>query len=454
MRNCGRRGRSRNLMLAPNLLPKAVPHSGSRLLLGLIVRPDRRLVEGRPPLGHTPPRPSRPPERPGGPDAGDPRPVAALSQRARLLALRVGAPAPLLPEVVLPRPTQPAHSSPGARVAPLAAGFRRGSYGTFGGLPRDGHYPHPGHREGEGFSQGAFRRPSKLRTQRLQDRVGIRLQGGPRGGPRGRDHRFRAGRRGLGREAHRRRPHSFRPPRSVPGRQGLHGARVGAAVDGALRSARCGRPEKRLPQGVVEGRSALGLWQAPDHRRGHRPTQGLLLSGASSCEDVGGAADAPGRQGRGLHLRTTDQRLSRPTAAPPGGSARIAHCTSVVLELRHYEVRLNPKGCYDGPVTELQTPRLLLRPWRAEDLDPYARMCADSDVMRYMPKTMSREESSQQLSQFIRHWQERGFGLWAVEEKGTGAFIGRIGLTVHDDWPERKSGSPTSENSTSTHSGE
>src|ERR671912_2893349 len=58
MRNCGRRGRSRNLMLAPNLLPKAVPHNGSRLLLGFIVRPDRRLVESQPPLGHTPPWPS------------------------------------------------------------------------------------------------------------------------------------------------------------------------------------------------------------------------------------------------------------------------------------------------------------------------------------------------------------------------------------------------------------
>src|SRR5215213_713931 len=193
MRNCGRRGRSRNLMLAPNLLPKAVPHSGARLLLGLIVRPDRHLVEGRPPLGHTPPRPSRPPEQPG----AEVLTLAILAQWPRFrserdfwrfawAALRVGAPAPLLPYVVLPRPTQPAHSSPGARVAPLAAGFRRGSYGTFGGLPRDGHYPHPGHREGEGFSQGAFRRPSKLRTQRLQDRVGIRLQGGPRGGPRGR----------------------------------------------------------------------------------------------------------------------------------------------------------------------------------------------------------------------------------------------------------------------------
>jgi RimJ/RimL family protein N-acetyltransferase len=97
---------------------------------------------------------------------------------------------------------------------------------------------------------------------------------------------------------------------------------------------------------------------------------------------------------------------------------------------------LNPKGCYDGPVSELQTARLLLRPWRAEDLNPYARMCADSDVMRYMPKTMTREESSQQVSQFISHWQERGFGLWAVEEKASGAFIGRIGLMVHDDWPE------------------
>ena len=126
----------------------------------------------------------------------------------------------------------------------------------------------------------------------------------------------------------------------------------------------------------------------------------------------------------------------------------------VFREFRQREVRLSPKDCYDGPVTELRTARLLLRPWRAEDLDPYAHMCADPVVMSYMPKTMSREESSQQLSQFIRHWQERGFGLWAVEEKGSGAFIGRIGLMIHDDWPERKSGSPTSENSTSTHSGE
>src|SRR5215203_5124812 len=154
-------------MLAPNLLPKAVPHSGSRLLLGFIVPPDRRLLEGQPPLGHTPPRPSRPPFRERGPYPGHPRSVASLVQRGRLLALGMGAPAPLLPEVVLPRPAQPARPSPGARVARFAACLRRGAFGAFGSLPRLGHDPHPGNREGEGLPQGAVRRPSELRTQRL-----------------------------------------------------------------------------------------------------------------------------------------------------------------------------------------------------------------------------------------------------------------------------------------------
>src|SRR5215212_2165974 len=49
MRNCERRGRSREYTLVQNLLPKAVPHDESRLLPGLIVRARGRLVEGFPP---------------------------------------------------------------------------------------------------------------------------------------------------------------------------------------------------------------------------------------------------------------------------------------------------------------------------------------------------------------------------------------------------------------------
>jgi RimJ/RimL family protein N-acetyltransferase len=87
-------------------------------------------------------------------------------------------------------------------------------------------------------------------------------------------------------------------------------------------------------------------------------------------------------------------------------------------------------------VNELETARLLLRPWREEDLDAYARICSDPEVMRYMSSTMTRDQAAQQMERWIRHWEERGFGLWAVEEKATRVFIGRIGLLYHDDWPE------------------
>src|SRR5829696_3030365 len=133
MSNCEERGRSRNSMLVPNLLPKAVAH-GSRLLPGLIVRTCGRLVAGAPALlcAQEETRPSGPALRSRGPHPGHPRPVAPLPQRARLLALRLGTPACLLPEPVHPGPVQPQGTSPGAGVARSAADLRRGDRRTFG----------------------------------------------------------------------------------------------------------------------------------------------------------------------------------------------------------------------------------------------------------------------------------------------------------------------------------
>jgi RimJ/RimL family protein N-acetyltransferase len=87
-------------------------------------------------------------------------------------------------------------------------------------------------------------------------------------------------------------------------------------------------------------------------------------------------------------------------------------------------------------VTELETARLLLRPWREEDLDPYAHICTDPEVMQYMSGTMTRYRTTQQMERWMHNWEERGFGLWAVQKKATRAFIGRIGLLYHGDWPE------------------
>jgi RimJ/RimL family protein N-acetyltransferase len=76
-----------------------------------------------------------------------------------------------------------------------------------------------------------------------------------------------------------------------------------------------------------------------------------------------------------------------------------------------------------------ETERLVLRDWREGDLAPFAALNADPVVMEHFPATLSREESDA----FARHIQgnldEWGFGLWALEVKATGAFIGFTGLT-------------------------
>jgi hypothetical protein len=75
---------------------------------------------------------------------------------------------------------------------------------------------------------------------------------------------------------------------------------------------------------------SVGVGQAPDHRGGDRPAQGLLRPRTPPGQDPERAADASGRQGRGVHLRATTERPARSATAPPGGPVDIAHYTSAV----------------------------------------------------------------------------------------------------------------------------
>jgi RimJ/RimL family protein N-acetyltransferase len=85
----------------------------------------------------------------------------------------------------------------------------------------------------------------------------------------------------------------------------------------------------------------------------------------------------------------------------------------------------------------LETERLILRMFREDDLDAYAAMCADPDVMRYLGdgKALTRSEAWRQMALILGHWRLRGFGLWAVEERATGALLGRIGFFQPEGWP-------------------
>ncbi|WP_299819303.1 GNAT family N-acetyltransferase [uncultured Roseibium sp.] len=80
----------------------------------------------------------------------------------------------------------------------------------------------------------------------------------------------------------------------------------------------------------------------------------------------------------------------------------------------------------------LQTSRLLLRAWREEDVDPFAEMCADPDVMRYFPEPLSREKSELLISRCRQKQAKHGFSMSPVEAKAGGEFLGFVGLSRPD----------------------
>ena len=80
----------------------------------------------------------------------------------------------------------------------------------------------------------------------------------------------------------------------------------------------------------------------------------------------------------------------------------------------------------------------MLRRWRPEDLGPYAEMCTDPEVMRWIGNggVRTREECANAIAAFERAWDDRDFGLFAMELQASGRLIGFVGLSVPDFLPE------------------
>jgi RimJ/RimL family protein N-acetyltransferase len=79
---------------------------------------------------------------------------------------------------------------------------------------------------------------------------------------------------------------------------------------------------------------------------------------------------------------------------------------------------------------ELTTDRLVLRQWRPEDVEPFVAMNADPAVMTYFAATLPRLESELFLARIQQAWDRDGFGLWAVERREDGAWLGMTGLAA------------------------
>jgi RimJ/RimL family protein N-acetyltransferase len=88
-------------------------------------------------------------------------------------------------------------------------------------------------------------------------------------------------------------------------------------------------------------------------------------------------------------------------------------------------------------MVELETARLRLRAFRINDFEELYPIFSDPEVMKYVGKgARNREETLTSLRLMINHWEEHGFGMWALLDKLNGGLVGRCGLIYLDGTPE------------------
>lgn len=89
-------------------------------------------------------------------------------------------------------------------------------------------------------------------------------------------------------------------------------------------------------------------------------------------------------------------------------------------------------------IPTLETDRLRLRPLRGSDFEDYAALNADPEVLRHLGEggvPWDRGRAWRHLAFLIGHWELGRTGMWAVEHKETGAFLGTAGFVEPEDWP-------------------
>ena len=75
-----------------------------------------------------------------------------------------------------------------------------------------------------------------------------------------------------------------------------------------------------------------------------------------------------------------------------------------------------------------ETERLIIRSWKADDLPEFAAMNKDRLVMKYFPATLTDDETVAFYNRIQKEFEQNGWGLYAIELKGSGRFIGYVGL--------------------------
>ena len=80
----------------------------------------------------------------------------------------------------------------------------------------------------------------------------------------------------------------------------------------------------------------------------------------------------------------------------------------------------------------VKTERLCLRPYSKEDSNAYAEIMGDHEVGKWFLKGTgyTHEEAEKSLDSILKHWDNHGFGIWAMTDKERGSLLGRCGLNL------------------------
>src|SRR5437764_15358750 len=102
--------------------------------------------------------------------------------------------------------------------------------------------------------------------------------------------------------------------------------------------------------------------------------------------------------------------------------ATSAHAARSSVSASSIAGRMADRAYARAVIPELVTERLLLRGLEVSDFDAYAAICADPEVRRYLGdgRPLERPAAWREMAVLLGHWDLRGFGQWALIERGSG----------------------------------
>ena len=88
----------------------------------------------------------------------------------------------------------------------------------------------------------------------------------------------------------------------------------------------------------------------------------------------------------------------------------------------------------------LETDRLNFRQWQESDFSSFSSYFDDEETAKYVGGKKTKEEAWRLMAAYVGHYQLKGFGYLAIEEKSTAKLVGCVGLWKSDPWPELEMG--------------